>query len=1160
MNHIPADVARAQARASHPQASAWVSANAGAGKTHVLVNRLLRLMLAGTAPGRILCLTYTKAAAVEMESRLFGVLAAWTSLNDQELSTTIRAIGDESPSHERLEQARRLFAQALETPGGLKIGTIHAFCESLLHRFPREAGIVPNFAVMDENMAGELMARARDDVLAQAATGRDTQIKDALDVIISRIDERGLDDLIGAIEKRRRDFAPLARGADVVKAAIAALANALDVDLNETEEKIYARAFAENLFPEEILREAALLLARSSANDRKQAQKLQDTFAAIGSDNAQAYKNYLKIFTTNQGDARKDVLTKGLRDKNPALEEIFAAEKARLLTLEALRRKVVLIRASAAVMVFAGYMLRVYENLKVRRNLLDYEDLVEKSVALLQRNEGAAWVLYKLDGGLDHILVDEAQDTTPAQWDVIRALADEFFTGEGAHEDMKAYVRTIFSVGDEKQSIYSFIGADPAGFERMRAYFEARVRAVAQRFEYIPLTLSFRSTTAVLDAVDAVFSPADVRAGLSASDAPITHVAHRAEAPGVVALWPCFKPEPGEEKDAWHAPFDSVSSSSPTFLLAAKLADIIARWLDTEAGEFLHEEGRPVRPGDILILVRRRNAFMEEMISALKRRGIPVAGADRMVLTDQLAVMDLMALARFALLPQDDLNLASLLKSSLIGLSEEEIFTLAYKREGSLFDALNRQALKKARFENVRVLLSEALARADIVPPFEFFSLILEARGGRRRIAAQMGGEALEAVDEFLNQALSYERVNIPSLQGFLHWFEAGRPEIKRDLDHGRDEIRVMTAHGAKGLEAPIVILPDTCQITIGRQDDTLVRWSDHTSGQSFLLWRTRAAHDEETIQAAREQARLAREAEYRRLLYVAMTRARDRLYICGYETRKGVAENSWYAFMKAALSARGVAVTPPFGEEGFELTSGRVKSVAAPLKHATRQHVLPVWLHQKPPNEREAPRFVIPSKPTPFSLPLDEKLEGAALSPLHENARVRAQRGQIIHRLLELLPPLDESEREAAAKRFLALPGHNLDEKSRNEIFTRVFQLLKVQDFSSLFAADSRAEVMLAGRLDLGGGARFEVAGRVDRLVIRPHKILIVDYKTNRPIPQSAAQVLQAYVTQLALYRALLRQMVPERDVRCALLWTEAPLLMDLPDDLLDRALVRPS
>jgi ATP-dependent helicase/nuclease subunit A len=1162
MNTIPQNIAERQTRASHPQFSAWVSANAGAGKTHVLVNRFLRLMLTGCAPSRILCLTYTKAAAVEMEKRLFAKLADWASLNETLLSEAIIELGETPPDSERLDQTRQLFAHALNTPGGLKIGTIHAFCENLLHRFPREAGLPPHFSVMDEPMAAQLLGQARDEILTQGSAGEDRALRRALAFLVARTDEAALDRLITALVAHRRYLGPLSSGAKTAEEVIRELEAALELKPGESEEEIRSQAFAVQNFPEAELRFAQALLSEGRTSDQTQAQRLARLFATrAAGDTKNAYAIYLEFFATQDGDERKQFMTKSLREAQPELDAVLRREAVRLLALEERRRNAMLAEASGALAIFAARLMQAYSRLKRRRNLLDYDDLIERSITLLTGAQAAAWVLYKLDGGLDHVLIDEAQDTTPAQWQVIRALTEEFFAGEGAHEEHVATPRSIFAVGDEKQSIYSFNGADPAGFEHMRSYFSARVREAGGRFESLSLTLSFRSTQAVLDAVDAVFGLEQARAGLTAAGEDIAHIARRAKEAGLAALWPCIIPQEIRETEPWHAPLDHIDAQSPTVTLANHLAGIIANWL--QSPEILSSTGKPICAGDILILVRRRNAFMEEMISALKRRGIPVAGADRMILAEQIVVRDLVAMGQFALLPQDDLNLASLLKSPLIGLEEEELFHLAHGRTGTLFESLLRHAPSQARFEVVRRLLADVSARADTMPVFEFFSHILENLGGRRRIAAYQGPQAFEAIDEFFNQALIYEQSAAPSLQGFLHWFTVGQAEVKRDLDHGRDEIRVMTAHGAKGLEAPIVILPDTCQIPEGRQDDVVLAWypqnrQSWAERSPFLLWRDGREKPAQAVISARGYAAQLREAEYRRLLYVAMTRARDRLYICGYENKRPSKGDTWYSLARKAFGKHGKKVDSPFGEEAFQLQSGRLTAradIIAPIKPKPS----PSWIDKLPPEEK-IPALVLPSKAILPGLRLGEDSEGAMAAIANDETALRLRRGQLIHRLLELLPARDETLRAAAAERFLEFSAPEFDPAARQEICASVLRILAHDEFEPLFSSGSRAEIMLAGRLDLGAGTLVNVAGRVDRLAMKAEELLLVDYKSNRPVPSSPEEVQPAYVTQMALYRALLREMLPSHKIRCLLLWTEAPQLMELPDLLLDKALMRAS
>ncbi|MBX3493878.1 MAG: double-strand break repair helicase AddA [Parvibaculum sp.] len=1130
----------AQRRASDPEASVWVSANAGSGKTHALTTRVARLLLAGNAPERILCLTFTKAAAAEMSARLYKRLGDWAMMDDKALAAEIRGIEGDPPDAAMLKDARKLFARAIETPGGLKIQTIHAFCERLLGRFPLEAGVPPHFDILDERAATELMAEVRDAVLRRAGTEEGTALSAALVHVVARVDELAFGNLLKEITTQRGNFSELMKGLGGLEGIRAALRHALSVGPDETVEGLRA-AIAD--LPEAEMRAAAVALSGGTKTDVERAEILIG-YLETSEDRTDTLEDYLSVFLTQKNEPRKSLMTAKLAGAHPQVAESLYAEQQRILGLYGRMRAVAVAEATEAILTLAIAILDTFRDAKRARALLDYDDLISATRELLTRSRMAAWVLYKLDGGIDHILVDEAQDTSPDQWDVIAALADEFLVGHGARER----VRTVFAVGDEKQSIFSFQGADPARFDAMKRYFERRVKAAERKWDYVPLTRSFRSVPEVLSAVDKVFALAHARNGLTASGDMDDHIAFRANDAGLVEIWPLEEPEEGEEAVVWDAPIDYMTETAPMAKLAARIALTIRGWIDNE--EILAGRGRPIRPGDILILVRRRNAFVAEMVRHLKEQGIAVAGADRMVLTEQLAVMDLLALAHFVLLPDDDLTLATVLKSPLVGLTEDELFDLAYDRKGRLWRALQDKAKGNARYAAAEALLADLLARADFEPPYEFFAHVL-AEKGRERLLAQLGPDAADPIDELLSLALEFERRHAPSLEGFVHWVERGAAEIKRDMDQGRDEVRVMTVHGAKGLEAEIVFMPDTCAAPGGAHDPALLELPLPNDGPKLLLWPVRKKDEDEVSAIAREGHRRVQAEEYRRLLYVAMTRARDRLYVAGYRGINPPPSDCWYELVcEALLSEAQEAVHadggPVWRIEGKQQRKPEPETEAAGVPAPA----LPDWARRAAAAEPRPSRPLAPSR-----LPPEGMAEPAPVSPRSGDATRRFQRGSLIHRLLETLPEIVPEMRRDAATRYLALPVHGLDEAVREEIADAVFRVLNDRKFAAIFAPGSRAEAPVAGMIDFGGEA-FPVTGQIDRLCVADDQVMIVDYKTNRPPPATLANVAPAYVAQMAAYRAVLARIYPGREVRCALLWTDGPTLMELPAEMLDNAL----
>ena len=837
-----------------------------------------------------------------------------------------------------------------------------------------------------------------------------------------------------------------------------------------------------------------------------------------------AFATLRDVFFKSDGEPRDKFATKALAEAEPALVEYISALADRYFAADERMRAAHAASLAEAALTLAEAVRKIYADQKQLRGVLDYDDLIAKTLKLLKTREAAAWVLYKLDGGLDHILIDEAQDTSPEQWEIVRALTGDFFAGENERG-----TRTVFAVGDEKQSIFSFQGADPVQFDVNHKHFEFYAKSSGAEFVHVQLETSRRSAPEVLAFVDEVFADESAREGLTSGNAPIAHKPHRETAKGRVEFWPALKPPDVPEQDWWH-PVDVVSEKSPVRLLAEKIAAKIKSWTDGRTRLPGHDE--PIRPGDIMILMPRREPFASEIIRQLKERGVPVAGADRITLPEQIAVMDLIALGRFVLLPEDDLNLAALLRSPLVGLSEEELFSLCVDRKATLWREL---IARREEFPAAHEFLSEMLSRADYAPPHEFYAHALTARGMKKRLLARLGPEAEDSIDEFLSLSLAYEALNSPSLEGFLHWIERGEAEIKRDMERGRNEVRVMTVHGAKGLEADIVILPDTTTLPEAPGKRGALLYTD--DGAVFPVAEAKAPR---AVKAAKDAAEAEAMRERRRLLYVALTRAKDRLYICGFENQNGVRAGSWYQLTERAAHALGKPVA--FGDETHhvfgEADTERVEQAALPFAERIE---LPPWAKTAPKSERAATRIIRPS---------DALDEPAVFSPLGAKGDARFRRGLLVHAMLARLPDVPREQRREIALAFLKARGA----EEAQALADHTLAVIDHADFAEAFGPNARAEVPVFADLpELG-----RIIGRIDRLAVTDGRVLAIDFKTNRPPPARVEDVPQIYIAQMALYRAALARIFPGRRIALALVWTEGPNLMELPDTLLEAEIGR--
>lgn len=1138
---IPEKTRQAQLEVSDPSASAWVSANAGSGKTYVLAQRVIRLLLRGEPPGRILCLTFTKAAAAHMANQVLKTLREWVVLDDAALDKKLALLDSEPPSVQRRTVARRLFATALETPGGLKVQTIHAFCDRILHQFPFEARVPAGFDVLEEAGEADLLSRARSDVLLEAARDPGNALGKALSKTVAAASDKSLGEVFDETVRARRKLRGLLEpgGLDRAQKEIAA---ALGVASGDTIAKVEQDIVSGSNLPRSEWASAASMLISLGGNAKARGEQLAEAAVANG---PQAIEAYLSVFCTDKGKIRdlKGFGTEKLRESESVVQRLIV-ECARIAPLAERRRAVDALERTCALNRLGQAMIGRYEAMKEARGALDYDDLVSKTADLLE-NQAAVWVHYKLDGGIDHILIDEAQDTSPEQWSVIQHLAKEFFAGQGAAESR---VRTIFAVGDEKQSIFRFQGADPAGFDRMRGEFEKQVIGAKKSFRAKRLDLSFRSAAGIVGAVDTVFARPQAFSGLSGRPEKTVHEAIRADAPALVEVWDTVQAaDDVEDELAWDAPLDARSPESGPTLLADRIAKAVKSWLKggISIGDPATEKPRRPDAGDIIILVRQRGPLFEAILRELKQADIAVAGADRLQLAEHIAVMDIAALGDALLLRSDDLALACALKSPLLGLDEDDLFRLAHGRTGTLADALDAAAKDDKKFGATAETLRRWRTEARTLRPFDFLSRVLGRDKGRERILARLGIEAADALDELLAHALSYEAAETPSLQGFLSFLRRGGSQVKRDLEVESKAVRVMTVHGVKGLEAPIVVLADTIAIPGKRHHPKLM------PAGGLLVWA--AGDDCAALAAAREGVARAEEEEYRRLLYVALTRARDALVVCGYRPKRPaeLPDNCWYRLVRDALEepkdgkeqfAEVKNHGYGFGEKVWRWRYQPVANIEALPSRGKENTAEPAWLRKS---------FAAPSGRATGPVDITIPVAHGETSSGRELAR---RRGVLIHRLLQELPRFEASARMERAKHYLDRCAADLAGDIRETMAAEAIKVIADPKLAPLFGEGSRAEVSVLGKWDGGG----EISGRVDRLAVSPSAILIADYKSDALPPARPEDAPPDYIEQLARYRAVLTRLFPGRAMQAFLVWTAKPAIHEIPAQLLDASFRR--
>jgi ATP-dependent helicase/nuclease subunit A len=1123
-----------QLRASSPRDHAALSASAGTGKTHVLTARVLRLLLSGVDPASILCLTFTKAGAAEMAERIHQRLAYWVRLKDAELGLEMRAL-DEDPGPETRHRARSLFARVLDAAGGgLRIQTIHAFAQSLLGAFPAEAGLVPGFRPLEGREEQILARQALADLLVRAESGGDLPLIRDIQALSHRLGEGGAEGFLMCCAR-----APGAMEALGAREGIEArLRRAFDIPSSDIDEEI-ANQCCDDVFD---MRTLEKIVAANRAWGTPTGLSCCDVVAAWQAralaERGASLEEIAGLVLTKSGDPRKP--TAGILKADPDYAEHAAKLIECCQRLLHMRKVAKLVEQLAAGLRAGQTFALAYGEAKRAHGVVDFDDLIRWAERLLLTPGMGEWVRYKLDQSTDHILVDEAQDTSERQWNIVAALVEEFFAGEGASHRH----RTLFTVGDYKQAIFGFQGTDPGEFERARAYFSAKAKlvrgaAIDMRLpasdippDFLDLSIdrSFRSAPPVLEFVDGVVRDLGYEA-LGLPRMPNVHSAHYSDRAGSVTLWQPYSEEVAlAEEEAGEEGW--ISDSTRRY--AGKLARQIRHWLENPF--HVEAKGRPLRPEDILILVRRRGDLASLLVARLHAENVPVAGVDRLLLSAPLAVQDLLAAARFALQPLDDLNLASLLVSPLIGWSQDDLFAAAHGREGPLWPHLRAIGA-------VPEALQDILAMADYTTPHQFLETILSGpMDGRRKLLHRLGPEARDPIEELLASALEFEISSAPSLQRFLDWFARGDVEIVRDPSAPLDAVRVMTVHGSKGLQSPVVILADACvDPSRARGSNASFRLSE--DGPQVPVFRPRKDEMCDPLKSQVEAKDQLDRQEHWRLLYVAMTRAEERLYIggsLGPADKNGPPEASWYAAADASIAGLGCEwqEDPIWGRARIYGQAEAAAARAAP-KAEPSQAELPAWLKMPAPLESRPPRPLAPSSVGEDDVPYP---------PPSPELRRAAERGKLLHQLFERLPAVAPAERAERAEAWLTRAAGVDDADFRRSLVEDACRIISHSDYVEIFAPEALAEAPIAAVTPDGS----VITGTVDRLLVTDEYVRVMDFKTGRAVPASPAEVPLAHLRQMAAYVAALEVIFPGRHIEAALLYTSGPTLHPLPRPLL--------
>jgi ATP-dependent helicase/nuclease subunit A len=1096
-----------------PSYSLWVSASAGTGKTKILIDRVLSLLVQGIEINKILCMTFTNAAAQEMLERIYQETTNWIAHSETELFICLEKLLHRPPAPQEMRKATSLLEDITHPLNILKVKTIHSFCSDIAHKFALEMDLNPSIQILDHTELKAFIKEVKSRIFLKKEifnTGLN---------IISQITEAKLEEIIEVIITSKTKLeAVFCNDIDTIENKLKYLFKCNN--LSNIEELL--KDFCNHTTHSKLLPLGNIIKA-GGITDLDKAQRIESWLNSALEIKISKIEDYLSCFLKKDGEKLKKVFSLGVTSKL----DISLLDTIQDLCYEYIENKksLCLIENTKLFLKLSQFVLEQYQQYKKSKNSLDYNDLITKTANILRSENMSNWILYKLDHQIEHILVDEAQDTSAEQWLIIDSLSTEFFSGVSAIE----VPRSIFIVGDEKQSIFSFQGANPEIFNLMQQYFKERILASTGKFAEITLDTSFRSAPIILDCVDKVFNDPILQRSVTTKP-HILHTAHRSNYEGSIEVWPLVKSIKLDsyKHESWNLPVKRVEKYNASKVLAKLLALKIKEWLSK--GKFLSSYDRNLLPSDIMVLVRKRSEFIDHFIDYCKKFHIPISGKDRINLKDQIVFEDLLSLAKFALLPEDDLNLACLLKSPIIGITEEELFQLCHTRHSSVWNSLIEKQTTNKRFKKITEELMLYFNMADFMSPFEFFYKVLEIYDGKKKFISRLGLQVTDILEEFLRQAEKFEKDANISLQSFVIWIERNTFDTKNQTS-SLNTIQIMTVHSAKGLQAPVVILADPMDIP---ENNELLYWLD-----DIPVWPAKQSLLNQECTLLKQQYLKQQLDEYYRLLYVALTRAEDELIICGYEKLSVLSSNSWYQLLWQKLyTDSSLKMFECLGDMEIEaFTSPYYIKLGAqhmfyPLstENTSQATLLPSFLEE--PFIEAAHKYF---KPT-------ESIETS-----DENFFLK---GQVMHRLLEFLPSIPQDyHRSLAASLLQSLSLPTLEVGLDNKALT----ILNDKNFDFIFYnKNSIAEVNIAGYLEILGETFF-VSGKIDRLILEENEVIIIDYKTNKILPKTEADIKLSYLKQILTYRQLIKKIFPQKNIRIMLLWTEEKNLMEISPKFID-------
>ncbi|MDA9231004.1 double-strand break repair helicase AddA [Rickettsiales bacterium] len=1124
-----------QQQASNPKNSVFVAASAGSGKTKILTDRVLRLLLNDIRPNQILCLTFTKVAAFEMKNRIYKELSEWSIITESQLQDRIFNLTAQNCSKSLLKKARSLFVRVLDDSEGLKINTIHAFCQTLMAKFPIESNIKPNFSIIDSQKENKLLLQAKDMLLKEALENKNLRKKieniavnlnedDFLDVILELINQRS------ALESTIKKYHDL----NNLNKQILLIFNSKDKDEDYIDDLIQKPDLTKNFNKEALLKIANLAKESDKKSDQNYYNLVTNYLQNPNKDN---FDNYLSIFLTKDKSIKKTIITSAIIKKDLNIKNDLLKEAKRLQNICEEINAFTIANLSIDLLNITNKMLEFYQNLKNSNNYLDYNDLISKGSELLNNKEISQWVKYKLDGAISHILVDESQDTNHNQWQIIKAISDDFFD----KNDEIGEERTIFIVGDEKQSIYSFQGADPSIFNDVFYYYSQKLEQNNSKMHNISLNNSFRSKKNILQLVDNIFKEQDYKKAISKINI-VKHNPIKLDNMGKVELWPIInvkEDDANSNKDdfSWKINVKPVEKLNSKELLAKLIAKKIKNWLESE--KIIYSENRIIEPKDIMILIKdRANNLGNLIINNLQKEKIPVSGGDKFELSSHFLVKDLLLIAKFLLLPQDDLNLATLLKSPIIAISEEELFDVCQIKDRESIYLF--QALKLSDNINIK----KSLIFLDDVQKYylenqnqiyQLFLYILEYKNKKVEIIEYFKEESREIIHQFLNLCLNFENSEDFGLENFV--IQLQNSSLKINIGSANSElnqVKISTIHSAKGLESKIIILADSFHNSqkIYGTNSSRILWFKHNDIKIPIYKSDKNCALTDGIKNADKN--LSKE-EYLRLLYVSLTRAEDELYIAGFGNKSD--QNCWYNIIKnyglqnakskdsdfsKILGIKSDEFTEDdkilyFTDENKNILNKNTENSS----NDNKKYKIPEFLTKK----AEIELFKNISYPST----IDKN------QTISNDVNIVNDFGNIIHKILELfIKKLRNNDASQKINTHLDNFYPKIDSKIRLELFRQISAISnnKVLDFIYCNKIETEIAVFYEENNDI-------ISGKIDLLVIKDNEIIIIDYKSNKIIEKEIDKTANKYKKQLNIYRKIISNIYPDKIIKTAIIWT---------------------